>query len=106
MKIFGSLGAKRVGDLDATIAAIHRSQAVIEFDLNGVILTANENFLRTFGYELAEIQHQHHSMFVRPDYRESAEYRDFWSRLNTGEYLSDKFQRVAKNGAPIWIQGA
>ena len=94
---------KRISELDA---AIHRSQAVIEFDLDGVILTANDNFLRTFGYSLAEIEGRHHSMFVAPDYRDSADYRALWARLNAGEHLSDTFQRVAKNGSPIWIQGA
>ncbi len=99
-------GGKRATDLNAAIAAIHRSQAVIEFDLDGVIITANDNFLRTFGYTLDEIQGRHHSLFVSPDHRESVEYKAFWARLNAGEYLSDKFQRVAKDGASVWIQGA
>src|SRR4029079_8067945 len=64
------------------IAAIGRAQAVIEFNMDGTIVTANPNFLDAMGYTLAEIQSQHHSMFATPEYRASAEYREFWARLN------------------------
>ncbi len=74
----------RASDLDGQIAAVHKSQAVIEFSLDGTILTANENFLKTLGYSLAEIQARHHRMFVDPTYAASAEYRRFWERLGKG----------------------
>ena len=74
------------------IAAIDRAQAVIEFNLDGTIITANENFLNALGYSLAEIQGKHHSMFVEPAMRDSAAYREFWAKLNRGEYRSGRVQ--------------
>src|SRR3989304_3905071 len=65
--------------------AINRSMAVVEFNLDGTIITANDNFLALFGYALHEIEGQHHSMFLAPDYRSSLEYRRFWAALNRGE---------------------
>ena len=70
----------------AQAAAISESQAVIEFNMDGTIVTANENFLRTMGYSLAEIQGKHHSMFVEPAMSDSSAYREFWDSLNRGEY--------------------
>ncbi len=70
----------------AQAAAISKSQAVIEFNMDGTIITANENFLATLGYGLEEIRGKHHSMFVEPATRDSAEYREFWARLNRGDY--------------------
>ena len=96
----------RITELEAVIAAIHRSQAVIEFDLDGTIITANDNFLKTLGYGLQEIQGRHHSLFVDCDYAKSGEYRDFWKRLSSGEFFSDKFCRVGKDGKEIWIQAS
>ena len=96
----------QVAEMEAVIAAIHRSQAVIEFNLDGTIVTANENFLATLGYCLNEIQGRHHSLFVEDDYAKSGEYRDFWRRLNSGEFFSDKFKRVGKGGQEIWIQAS
>jgi methyl-accepting chemotaxis protein len=96
----------RVTKLDETIAAVDRSQAVIEFHLDGTIITANANFLKTVGYSLDEIQGRHHRMFVEPDYGRSSAYDDFWKTLNSGEFLADKFMRLAKGGSEIWIQGA
>jgi methyl-accepting chemotaxis protein len=95
-----------IAQLEATIAAIDRSQAVIEFNLDGTIIKANDNFLKTVGYAFGEIQGRHHNMFVESGYGHSSEYRDFWRRLNAGEFFADKFQRVGKGGADIWIQGA
>jgi methyl-accepting chemotaxis protein len=86
------------------IAAIQKSQAVIEFDLNGTILTANENFLNTLGYQLNEIAGKHHSMFVEAKERDSAGYRSFWDALRAGEYQSAEFLRIGKGGKEIWIQ--
>jgi methyl-accepting chemotaxis protein len=91
-------------ELEGMVAAIHRAQAVIEFQLDGTIITANENFLRTLGYDLSEIQGRPHRMFVEPAYAASPAYADFWRRLNAGEFLSDKFLRIGKGGRKIWIQ--
>ena len=93
-------------EMQAKLEAIGKTQAIIEFRLDGTILTANENFLRTVGYELAEIQGQHHSMFVEPEYRGSAEYKRFWERLGRGEYDSGQYKRLAKGGRTVWIQGS
>ncbi|MFN3853559.1 MAG: PAS domain S-box protein [Phreatobacter sp.] len=91
-------------DLAGQIQAIHRSQAVIEFDLSGTILTANDNFLQALGYRLDEIVGQHHRMFVTPRDRDSAAYREFWAALARGEFKSAQFERVAKGGRSVWIQ--
>jgi methyl-accepting chemotaxis protein len=88
----------------ARMAAISRSLAVIEFNLDGTIITANDNFLKVLGYTLAEIQGKHHSLFVPADERTSTEYREFWPSLNRGEFKSAEFKRVAKSGAEVWIQ--
>ncbi|MBO9547645.1 PAS domain-containing methyl-accepting chemotaxis protein [Caulobacter sp.] len=96
----------QTAEMEAVIAAIHRSQAVIEFNLDGTIVTANDNFLKTLGYGLQEIQGRHHSLFVEDDYAKSGEYREFWRRLNAGEFFSDKFKRVGKGGKEIWIQAS
>ncbi|MFG1610097.1 PAS domain S-box protein [Actinoplanes sp. NPDC049265] len=84
--------------------AINRAQAVIEFDLEGTILNANENFQRTLGYSSRELVGQHHSMLCSGDYVTSPEYRDFWLRLRKGEYLTGRFHRIGKFGRDVWIQ--
>ena len=86
--------------------AISRSQAVIQFDPTGHILTANENFCQAVGYGLKEIVGQHHRMFCDPAYAASAEYRDFWLRLAKGEYDSNSYKRYGKGGKEIWIQAS
>jgi methyl-accepting chemotaxis protein len=91
-------------DLRGKIKAIDRSQAIIEFDLDGKIIFANDNFLATTGYSLAEIQGRHHSMFVEPRQRESAEYRDFWKKLARGEVHQGQFHRIGKDGRDVWIE--
>ena len=93
-------------DLKGKFDAISKSQAVIEFNLDGTIITANENFLATLGYSLSEVQGKHHSLFVEPDYKNSHAYRDFWARLNQGEFFSDEFKRIGKNGKVVWIQAS
>jgi len=98
--------ASRITKLEETVAALDRSQAVIEFNLDGTIITANANFLKTVGYSLDEIQGRHHRMFVEPGYGRSAAYDDFWKTLGSGQFLADKFMRLAKGGGEIWIQGA
>ena len=93
-------------DFSGQIEAIGKSQAVIEFDMDGTIRYANDNFLATVGYSLKEIQGRHHSMFVKPEYSASAEYKHFWEKLNSGQYFSDEFERVGKNGTSVWIQAS
>jgi methyl-accepting chemotaxis protein len=90
----------------AQAAAIGKSQAVIEFNLDGTIITANQNFLDAMGYRLDEIQGKHHSMFVEPGERDSADYRSFWANLNRGEFQAAEYKRVAKGGREIWIQAS
>jgi methyl-accepting chemotaxis protein len=90
----------------AQIEAISKSQAVIEFNLDGTIVTANENFLKTLGYSLSEIQGKHHSMFVEPAMRDSAAYREFWANLNRGQYQAAAFKRIGKGGKEVWIQAS
>ena len=93
-------------DLAGQIAAIGKSQAVIEFNMDGTIITANSNFLNALGYSLGEIQGRHHSMFVDPADRDSAEYREFWASLNRGNYQAAEYKRLGKGGKEIWIQAS
>jgi methyl-accepting chemotaxis protein len=101
-----SATASSSGEKDAWLDAIHRVQAVIEFDLQGRVLAANRNFLDTFGYSLEEIQGQHHRMFCEPGYAKSMEYLAFWDRLARGEFNAGEFRRLGKNGVDIWIQAS
>ena len=108
---FGGLGRTKADkvdlvELEAKVAAISRSQAVIEFKLDGTIITANQNFLSTLGYTEAEIVGKHHGMFVDAEYRSSPEYRTFWDRLNRGEFVAEKFRRIGKGGKEVWIQAS
>ena len=102
------LGWKKSGaaDVAAKFDAVSRSQAVIEFNLDGTIITANQNFLGAMGYTLAEIEGKHHSMFVEPAYRESAEYKEFWEKLRRGEYQSSEYKRLARGGKEVWIEAS
>src|SRR5258705_66879 len=97
-------GASQLQELRGQAAAIHTSQAVIEFTLEGKILTANQNFLSVLGYSLDEIRGQHHSMFVEPSYRATEEYRRFWEKLGRGEYDAGQYKRIGKGGKEIYIQ--
>ncbi len=96
----------RSADYEGQIAAIQKSQAVIEFNLDGTIITANENFLTTLGYRLDEIQGKHHGMFVEPQVRDSSAYREFWDSLRRGDYQAAEYKRVGKGGKAIWIQAS
>ncbi|MFM7346048.1 MAG: PAS domain S-box protein [Tagaea sp.] len=91
---------------DSQIKALHRSQAVIEFDLQGNIQTANENFLATLGYRLEDIKGRHHSMFVDPAYASGVEYREFRAKLGRGEFQAGQFKRFGKGGKEIWIEAS
>lgn len=94
--------AEDTGKLDA----LSRAQAVIEFTPNGEIQTANQNFLSTLGYQLSEIQGKHHSMFCDASYVNSEEYRRFWQRLASGEFVADEFLRIGKGGKRVYIQAS
>ena len=94
------------GDAKRTLKAIGRSLAIIEFEPDGKIITANENFCRALGYELEEIKGKHHSMFVEPDYVRGPEYREFWAKLGRGEFDAREYKRIGKGGKEIWIQAS
>jgi methyl-accepting chemotaxis protein len=96
----------RLADLEAKLAALDKSQAMIEFEMDGTIITANDNFLRAMGYTLEEVRGRHHGIFVDDEYRQSAEYRDFWSTLRRGEYVAAEFRRIGKDGREVWIQAS
>ena len=88
------------------LAAISKAQAVLELALDGTVLTANSNFLSTFGYSLDEVRGRHHSMFVAPSHSDSAEYRSMWGKLAQGEYDAGQYKCVAKGGREVWIQAS
>jgi methyl-accepting chemotaxis protein len=94
---------QRNAEYEGKVNAIDRAQAVIEFDLEGNVLTANDNFIRTMGYSRREIIGHHHSMFCSPDYITSEEYRDFWLRLNRGEFIAGQFHRLGKYGRDVHL---
>jgi methyl-accepting chemotaxis protein len=96
--------AFHANDMRAKFDALDRSLAVIEFTPDGHVLSANTNFLDALGYGLAEVQGQHHAMFVEAAQRDSAAYRSFWDRLRKGEYQSAAYKRIAKGGREVWIQ--
>lgn len=93
-------------DYRGQIDAVNKSQAVISFQLDGTIIEANENFLKTVGYNLDEIQGKHHRIFVEPGYADSSEYKQFWAALAQGKYQASEYKRIAKNGEEIWIQAS
>ncbi|QHE94210.1 methyl-accepting chemotaxis protein [Pandoraea fibrosis] len=93
-------------ELQAVSAALNRVQAVIEFDLQGRVLHANDNFLQTLGYRLDEIQGQHHRMFCETDYAASDAYRDFWAKLGRGEFDAGEYKRIGKGGREVWIRAS
>lgn len=96
----------KVGDAAAILAAIDRSQAMITFDMDGKILTANQNFLKVMGYGLDEVRGRHHSMFVEPTMRDGAEYNTFWQELRQGKFQARQFKRVGKGGREVWIEAS
>lgn len=91
-------------DQAAVAAALNKSQAMIEFQLDGTIVSANENFLRVMGYSLDEIRGRHHSMFVDEATRASGEYHDFWDKLNRGEFQVGQFKRLGRGNREVWLQ--
>jgi len=99
---------QKVKDADSAgqIEAIGKSQAVISFNMDGTIIEANQNFLSTLGYTLDEIKGKHHSMFVEPAYKTSADYHQFWENLNRGQYQAGEYSRLGRNGKEVWIQAS
>lgn len=97
---------RQKADYAGQIEAIGKSQAVIEFDMDGKILTANQNFLDAMGYTLAEVQGKHHQIFVDPAYAKSPEYKKFWETLRSGKYMSAEYRRFGKGGKEVWIQAS
>jgi methyl-accepting chemotaxis protein len=97
---------QRNAEYEGKVAAIDRIQAVIEFELDGTIITANQNFLDLFGYSLDEIVGRHHEIFCEPDYVDSPAYAEFWEWLGSGEYDSGEFRRIDKDGAEVWLQAS
>jgi len=93
-------------ELVATLAGIGASQAMIEFEPDGTIIKANDNFLNTLGYTAAEVEGKHHSMFVEQEYGKSPEYQEFWKELRAGHFQARKFCRIHKSGRDVWIQAA
>jgi methyl-accepting chemotaxis protein len=93
-----------IEDLKGKVAAINRSQAVIEFALDGTVLEANQNFLNVMGYAADEVRGLHHSTFVKPEDRSSDDYRAFWTMLASGQYVTGTFRRITKAGEEVWLQ--
>ncbi|MEN8719640.1 MAG: methyl-accepting chemotaxis protein, partial [Oceanococcaceae bacterium] len=94
----------RGADHEGQLAAISKAQAVIEFKLDGTILGANDNFLKTVGYTLSEVRGQHHRMFVDPSEASSANYAEFWRKLASGQFDAGQYKRIHKDGSEVWIQ--
>lgn len=93
-------------NLRGQLEALSKSQAMIEFDLSGNILGANDNFLRLLGYTLDEVVGKHHSIFIEADYRASRQYKEFWENLARGEFQAGEFCRIAKSGERVWIEAS
>ncbi|MDV5096334.1 PAS domain-containing methyl-accepting chemotaxis protein [Pseudomonas sp. LSJ-87] len=91
---------------ESLIKALMRSTAVIEFDLDGTVLTANERFLATVGYRLEQIRGKHHRMFCEPEEANSAGYQAFWDKLRRGEYVADRFKRIDAHGRVVWLEAS
>jgi methyl-accepting chemotaxis protein len=96
----------RNADFSGQVDAIGKSQAVIQFNMDGTIITANDNFLNTVGYTLNEVKGKHHSLFVETAYANSPEYKSFWAKLNNGQFLMDEYKRLGKGGKEVWIQAS
>jgi len=106
LKIAADISAevRKEQEQNSLINAINRSMAMIEFNLQGEVLTANDTFLNTMGYRLEDIRGKHHRLFCNREEADSAGYKNFWAQLNRGEYVSGRFQRLGRNGQPIWLR--
>ena len=95
---------KRNVEYEGKVSAIGKAQAVIEFDMQGNVLEANDNFLAVMDYDLSDIQGEHHRMFCEPEYASSTEYKKFWQKLNRGEFDAGRYKRLGNHGKVVWIQ--
>jgi methyl-accepting chemotaxis protein len=98
--------AARLRELESLVAAIDKSQAVIEMGMDGMVLTANESYLKMFGYTLAEIQAKSYSLFVDPAERDGAQYRALWEHMRAGQHDQGRFKRMGKNGREVWVRAS
>jgi methyl-accepting chemotaxis protein len=96
----------QAADYQGQIAALGKAQAVIEFELDGTVRTANDNFLSVLGLRLDDVKGKNHSQFVEPGYRDSADYRQFWDKLRQGEYEAGTFKRMGHGGREVWLQAS
>jgi PAS domain S-box-containing protein len=96
----------KAADHQGQIAAISKAQAVIEFELDGTVRTANDNFLTVLGYRLDDVKGKNHSLFVDPGYRDSTEYRQFWEKMRRGEYEAGMYRRIGQGGREVWLQAS
>lgn len=96
----------KTADAEGKLKAISKAQAIIEFNLDGTIITANDNFLNTLGYSLEEIKGRHHRMFCDPAYTNSHQYQEFWQKLGRGEFESAEYKRFGKGGKEVWINAS
>src|SRR5579863_8081444 len=96
----------RLRELESLYAAINQSQAVIEIDIDGTVLTANDGYLKMFGYTLEEIVGQPYALFVHPADRETAEYRALWDHMRAGQHEQGRFRRAGKNGREVWVRAS
>ncbi|KQT64046.1 MULTISPECIES: methyl-accepting chemotaxis protein [unclassified Aureimonas] len=108
VKFCNDITATKLSQMEnsAKMAAIDRAQAIIEFDIDGTIRTANPNFLSALGYTLSEVIGRHHSIFVEPAFVKSPDYQAFWTKLRAGEFVADEFTRIGKDGRPVYIQAS
>src|SRR3984893_6878580 len=98
--------SRRLRELESLYTAINKSQAVIELGMDGTVLTANDSYLKMFGYTLAEILGQPYTLFVNPADRESAEYRTLWEHMHAGQYEQGRFRRMGRNGREVWVRAS
>jgi methyl-accepting chemotaxis protein len=96
----------RNADFAGQLQAIDKSQAVVEFDMDGTVRKINDNFARVMGYSASEVVGKHHGIFAEPAFAASGEYRAFWAKLNRGEAELGTYKRIAKGGREIWIQAS
>ena len=93
-------------EFEGKINAIDKSQGTIEFNMDGTVITSNDNFLNVLGYSLEEVKGKHHRMFCEEDYANSTDYKEFWEKLNRGEFNSGEYKRIGKNGGEVFIQAS
>ena len=93
-------------EFEGKINAIDKSQGTIEFNMDGTVITSNDNFLNVLGYSLEEVKGKHHRMFCEEDYANSTDYKEFWEKLNQGEFNSGEYKRIGKNGGEVFIQAS